>query len=90
MAWKKRKIEEKKQRETEAEEKKKRDYSQGKQFGLSGREMFSFNPTLVDDGPVEDGDAAFDAYERDADDDDIVYKELDFSQLTLEAQEVMH
>lgn len=72
------------------EDQKKKDYKSGKQFGISGREMFSFNPDLVDDGPIEDGDAAFDIYERDEDDDEEIteYKELDLDILAAEAQEV--
>lgn len=90
LAWKKRKIQEKKDRRTADEEKKKNDYSKGKQFGISGREMFSFNPDLVDDGPMEDGDAAFDNYTRSDDEDDnaFEYKELDLAALSLAAQEV--
>ena len=67
-----RKIQEKKDKMAADEERKKTDYSRGKQFGISGREMFSFNPDLFDDGPMEDGDAAFDMYKRDEDDDNSV------------------
>lgn len=89
LAWKKRKIQEKKDKMAKEEDQKKRDYKSGKQFGISGREMFSFNPELVDDGPIEDGDAAFDAYEREEDDDEVIeYKELDLEMLAGEAQEV--
>ena len=31
-------------------------------MGLFGREMFSFNPDLIAENDVEDGDEAFDAY----------------------------
>ncbi|XP_023167376.1 zinc finger CCCH domain-containing protein 15 homolog [Drosophila hydei] len=90
LAWKKRKIQEKKERLAADEERKKSDYSKGKQFGISGREMFSFNPDLVDDGPMEEGDAAFDIYKRDDDDDDntVEFKELDLAALSLAAKEV--
>ena len=88
LAWKKRKIQEKKDKLAADEERKKNDFSKGKQFGISGREMFSFNPDLVDDGPMEDGDAAFDAYKRDEDEEEgVEYKELDLAALSLEAQE---
>lgn len=51
--------------------------------------MFSFNPDLVDDGPMEDGDAAFDSYQRSEDDEsEIEFKELDLNELSLAAQEV--
>lgn len=90
MSWKKRKIQEKKDILAKEEDQKKRDYKSGKQFGISGREMFSFNPDLADDGPIEDGDAAFDTYEREEDDDDQVYEytELDLEALMAGAQEV--
>ncbi|KAH8232903.1 zinc finger CCCH domain-containing protein 15 homolog [Drosophila bipectinata] len=90
LAWKKRKLSEKKAKLAAEEERKKSDFSKGKQFGISGREMFSFNPDLVDDGPMEEGDAAFDIYNREDDDDDnaIEFKELDLAALSLAAQEV--
>lgn len=72
------------------EDQKKKDYKSGKQFGISGREMFSFNPELADDGPVEDGDAVFDSYKRDEDDDEAAfeYKEIDWEEMSRAAQEV--
>lgn len=89
LAWKKRKIAEKKAKLAAEEERKKSDFSKGKQFGISGREMFSFNPDLVDDGPMEEGDAAFDVYNREDDDDNAVeFKELDLAALSLAAKEV--
>ncbi|XP_020801845.1 zinc finger CCCH domain-containing protein 15 homolog [Drosophila serrata] len=90
LAWKKRKLAEKKAKLVAEEERKKNDFSKGKQFGISGREMFSFNPDLVDDGPMEDGDAAFDIYKREDDDDDnaVEFKELDLAALSLAAKEV--
>lgn len=90
LAWKKRKIQEKKDRLLKEEDQKKKDYKSGKQFGISGREMFSFNPELADDGPVEDGDAVFDSYTRDEDEDESAfeYKEIDWEELSRGAQEV--
>lgn len=83
MLWKKRKIEEKKATELKNEEKKRKDFSSGKQFGISGREMFAFNPDLVFDNSTEDGEAAFDDYGRNEDDEDnIAYREIDFSALS--------
>lgn len=89
LAWKKRKIQEKKDKLAAEEERKKSDFSKGKQFGISGREMFSFNPDLVDDGPMEDGDAAFDNYAREEDDEEggMEFKELDLNALSLAAEE---
>lgn len=91
LAWKKRKIMERKDKQAKEEEKKLKDFKSGRQFGISGREMFSFNPELANDGEMEDGDIAFDSYTRDDDNDDdltIEYKELDLEALALGAQEV--
>lgn len=89
LLWKKRKIMEKKEKLCKEEEQKKKDYKSGKQFGLSGKEMFSFNPELADDGDMEDGDAVFDyARSDDEEDDAFEYKELDLEALSLAAQEV--
>lgn len=52
--------------------------------------MFSFNPELADDGPVEDGDAVFDSYDREEDDDGVFeYKDLDLADISMAAQEVI-
>lgn len=89
LAWKKRKIQEKKATMAKDEEKKRSDFRAGRQVGISGREMFSFNPELANDGGIEEGEAAFDSYGRSDDDEDAVeYKEIDFSMLSLEAKEV--
>lgn len=90
MLWKKRKIQEKKDKLAKEEDQKKKDYKSGKQFGLSGKEMFSFNPDLADDGPVEDGDAVFDSYARSDDEDEVnfEYKEVDLELIAFSAQEV--
>lgn len=78
LSWKKRKIEEKKQAQIEEEKKKMKDFKSGKQFGISGREMFSFNPDLVYDNSMEDDEATFDfVREKDENEDD--FKEVDFS-----------
>jgi hypothetical protein len=82
LAWKKRKLEEKRLAALEDEKKKLKDYKAGKQFGISGREMFSFNPDLVHD-MMDDGDEAFD-YVREQDEDESNFKEIDFSALTLQ------
>ncbi|XP_055325483.1 zinc finger CCCH domain-containing protein 15 homolog [Sitodiplosis mosellana] len=46
LAWKKRKIQEKKDLQAKEEEQKRKDYKSGKQFGFSGREMFSFKTPI--------------------------------------------
>lgn len=69
LAWKERKLKEKKELFHSEQEKKKSDYKAGKIFGISGREMFTFKPDLA----LEDDEEADDVYEReyeDGDDDD--------------------
>lgn len=88
LAWKKRKIEEKRAALQKEEDKKRKDFHAGKQIGLSGREMFSFNPELAMDNDMDDGDVAFDTYSREDDDSEIEYRELDLNALSLAAKEV--
>lgn len=78
LSWKKRKVEEKKQALLEEERKKLKDFKSGKQFGISGREMFSFNPDLVYDNSMEDDEATFDII-REKDENEEDFKEVDFS-----------
>lgn len=47
LAWKKRKLKEKKEQALKDEEKRRNDYKAGRQVGISGREMFYFNPELA-------------------------------------------
>ena len=64
LAWKLRKIQEKKNKITENEEKKKRDFKLGFMNGLTGRDIFTFNPDLI----ANDDDEAnndIDYYRRD-------------------------
>lgn len=49
--------------------------------------MFSFNPELAAQNDIEDGDEAFDYYDREEEEEDMQYKELDLEALALEAQE---
>ncbi|KRT78712.1 hypothetical protein AMK59_6405 [Oryctes borbonicus] len=88
LSWKKRKIEEKEDAALKEEEKKRSDYKAGRQVGLSGREMFSFNPELAADNEMEDGDEAFDSYDYAEDEDEMEYKELSLDVLVAEAREV--
>lgn len=74
LAWKKRKVEEKKQQLVKDEEKKRNDFvKHGRLMGLSGREMFTFNPDLIANDD-EDADNDIDYRHRsdgeDEDDDD--------------------
>ena len=70
LAWKKRKIEEKKQNLVKEEEKKRTEYvKHGRLMGLSGREMFTFNPDLIANDD-EDADNDIDYRHRSDDEDD--------------------
>lgn len=89
IAWKKRKLQEKKDAAAKEEEKKRNDYKAGRQIGLSGREMFSFNPELAADYDMEEGDEAFDSYSREEGEEEIEYRELQLDLIELEAQEVL-
>lgn len=87
LAWKKRKLQEKKDAAIKEEEKRRNDYKAGRHVGLSGREMFSFNPELAKDNEIEEGDEAFDSYSVAEEEDEVQYKELNLDMLGLEAQE---
>lgn len=88
LAWKKRKIEEKKQAMLEEEKKKLKDFKQGRQFGISGREMFSFNPDLVNDGTMDDDEQAMEIVREADDEDGGTVREIDFSYFNLNMKDV--
>ncbi|CAG5096405.1 Similar to CG8635: Zinc finger CCCH domain-containing protein 15 homolog (Drosophila melanogaster) [Cotesia congregata] len=89
LAWKKRKLREKKEKAEKDEEKKRSDFKAGRQVGISGREMFSFNPELAAGDGIDDGDEAIDSYAlHEEDPENIEYRELDMDQLALEVSEL--
>lgn len=90
LAWKKRKLKEKEEQAIKDEEKKRNDYKAGRQIGISGREMFYFNPDLAMGDGIDDGDEAISSYARDEEDDseDVQYRELDMERLASEASEI--
>lgn len=68
LAWKARKLTEKKDEKKKQEDKKRQDYKLGFMNGLTGRDLFTFNPDLItndDDNAQNDID-----YKRRAEDDD--------------------
>jgi len=89
LAWKKRKVKEKKDAALKEEEKKRNDFKAGRQHGLSGREMFSFNPELAAGDLMDEGDEAFDSYAREdqENDEEVQYRDIELEILALEAQE---
>jgi len=73
------------------EEQKRSEFKAGRNVGLSGREMFSFNPNLAaDDEDDEEGGQTLDSSRlaRDDDEEEHQYKELQLDLITLEATEV--
>ncbi|XP_034946932.1 zinc finger CCCH domain-containing protein 15 homolog isoform X2 [Chelonus insularis] len=89
LAWKKRKIREKKEKAEKDEEKRRNDFKAGRQVGISGREMFSFNPELAAGDGIDDGDEAIDSYAlHEEDGENVEYRELDIDKLGMEAREL--
>ncbi|XP_039755761.1 zinc finger CCCH domain-containing protein 15 homolog [Pararge aegeria] len=90
LAWKKKKIKEKQDALIKAEEQKRTDFKAGRAVGLSGREMFSFDPALAED--ADDDDEAFDLrnYDQESDDDQDVteYRNIELELIGMEASEV--
>jgi hypothetical protein len=95
LAWKKKKRKERRQQLEKELERKKKDFKLGRSVGLSGRDLFDFDPSLInmEDG-VEEGEASFDisALKREANGGDengegeearFEFKEIDFAALTL-------
>jgi len=58
LAWKKKKLKEREAAVKKDTDKKKKKFDKGHESGLTGVEMFTFNPEL--EGDMEDGDDAFD------------------------------
>lgn len=56
LAWKQRKRKQQAEKRSQDERRKRAEYKQGKQTGLSGRELFTFNPDLIaqDDEEADD------------------------------------
>ena len=70
LAWKKRKIEERKMQLVKDEEKKRNEFvKHGRLVGLSGREMFTFNPDLIANDD-EDAENDIDYRHRSDDEED--------------------
>ena len=83
---KKRKIAEKQASARKESDRKKAEFKAGKNTGLSGREMFTFNPELARDNDMEEGEAAMDIV-RENEEDDSVVKEIDIDAIANEARE---
>jgi len=71
VAWKKKKLKEKADSESKLKDKKKTDFKSGKTSGLSGREMFMFNPSILSQQNDEEEDGEdFDLNIREEEPDD--------------------
>jgi len=70
VKWKKRKLAEKAEADKKEADKKKDKAKAGITHGLSGRDMFSFNPTMAGEEDDEEGGEAFDMKMREKGDDE--------------------
>ncbi|XP_065211975.1 zinc finger CCCH domain-containing protein 15 homolog [Planococcus citri] len=89
LQWKKKKLMEKKKAKEKEEEKKRLNFKAGHHIGLSGRDMFSFNPELAMIDAYDDGDEAFDSYSRNDEEEEegIRFVDLDVSALGFHIEE---
>ncbi|XP_076452480.1 zinc finger CCCH domain-containing protein 15-like [Babylonia areolata] len=90
LAWKQRKRKEKVDAMKAEQDKKKADFKAGKMLGISGRQMFEFNPELItgdDDDDDEGAEAGVYVKEEDEDDSGPV-KEINLDYFTEQASEV--
>ncbi|CAG0913887.1 unnamed protein product [Notodromas monacha] len=91
LAWKRKKRKDKKELQEKEREQKRKDFKLGRSVGISGREMFDFDPSLIaGEDDVEEGEASFDisAFKRedndaDANETQFEFKEIDLAALTL-------
>jgi len=81
-AWKKRKIEEKKELRKKEDQKKLTNFKQNKMLGISGRLMFTFNPALVEDNDDDEEGNVYDMnYDSSSDEDGeekVEFKQVDY------------
>ncbi|KAI9551410.1 hypothetical protein GHT06_021743 [Daphnia sinensis] len=82
LAWKKRKLREREESSNKENTRKQAAFKAGRSVGISGREMFTFNPDLARDDNMEDGDEAFDTANLPIEEEESeVYRELDLNAL---------
>ena len=87
LEWKKKKIRERVEKDQKETDRKKAEYKAGKNIGLSGREMFTFNPDLAKDEDMDEGETAY-VHIKDEDDELFDVKEIDLEVLAAEAKAV--
>lgn len=93
LQWKRRKIQDRKAKMAKEEADKKAEFKAGRNVGLSGRDMFTFNPELAQDNAYDEDEAAFDLCDREKDEDEddtggAPVKEINFDDLLLELDKV--
>lgn len=69
LNWKNIKLEEKKEKLKKESDRKHAEYKACHSVGLSGREMFTFNPDLVAEDQMDEGKATIDSRDREEDDE---------------------
>ncbi|RXM30385.1 Zinc finger CCCH domain-containing protein 15 [Acipenser ruthenus] len=82
LSWKKRKREDKISKAEVEMEKRRADFTAGRSFGVSGREVFQFRPELVDDDDEEADDSKYVQNKDDNDDefeDSVQVNEIDLA-----------
>lgn len=82
LAWKKRKVEERKAKIAQEEADKKAEFKAGRNVGLSGRDMFTFNPELAQDSAYDEDEVACDNYEQE-EIDDTTFKDIKLEDLAM-------
>jgi len=82
VAWKKKKLKEKAESEKKLKDKRKNEFKSGKTGGLSGREMFMFNPSIVNQHADDDDDDGedFDLNIREQEDMGVKVHEIKFDE----------
>jgi len=65
LAWKQRKRRQQADKRSQDERRKRAEYKQGKQTGLSGRELFTFNPDLIAQDDEEADDERYSVHSSD-------------------------
>jgi len=87
IEWKKKKIKERQEKDEKENDRKRAEFKAGKNIGLSGREMFMFNPEMAKDEDMEEGEEAF-VIERERDDEDLeIYREITTESLYCQAED---
>jgi len=80
VAWKRKKLKEKKAEADKLKDKKKKDIKSGQTGGLSGKDIFTFNPSIVQGEEVDEEAADFDLGIREEEDVGVKVHEIKFDE----------